>query len=77
MWHLIVLAQFNLLKFDLAPWPIIQTYMARVATRPAVIESLRAEGLVAAVKICGDALAPAFPPGEYNPDQLPNGAILI
>ena len=28
-------------------------------------------------KICGDALAPAFPPGEHNPDQLPNGAILI
>jgi len=37
----------------------------------------RAEGLVEAVNICGDALAPAFPPGELNPDQLPNGAILI
>jgi uncharacterized membrane protein len=37
----------------------------------------RAEGLVAAIQICGDALAPAFPSGEHNPDQLPNGAILI
>jgi glutathione S-transferase len=35
----------SLLKFDLAPWPILQTYMARVATRPAVVETLRAEGL--------------------------------
>ena len=33
--------------------------------------------LEAPIKICGDALAPAFPPGEHNPDQLPNDAILI
>ena len=36
-----------------------------------------AEGLVAAVALCGEALVPAFPAGEHNPDQLPNGAILI
>jgi putative membrane protein len=47
------------------------------AVRVAMKANHRAEGLVAAVKICGDALAPAFPPGEYNPDQLPNGAVLI
>jgi glutathione S-transferase len=33
------------LKIDLAPWPILQTYVARVATRPAVVETLKAEGL--------------------------------
>jgi putative membrane protein len=47
------------------------------AVRVAMKANHRAEGLVEAVKICGDALAPAFPPGDYNPDQLPNGAILI
>jgi glutathione S-transferase len=34
------------LKIDLAPWPIIQTYMTRVASRPCVTETLRAEELV-------------------------------
>ena len=33
------------LKIDLAPWPILQTYIARVATRPTVVETLKAEGL--------------------------------
>lgn len=32
-------------KIDLAQWPIIQTYIARIATRPAVVETLKAEGL--------------------------------
>lgn len=35
----------GMLKIDLTPWPILQTFMARVATRPAVIETLKAEGL--------------------------------
>ena len=35
----------GMLKVDLAPWPILQTFMARVATRPAVVETLKAEGL--------------------------------
>lgn len=34
------------MNVDLAPWPIIQTYMARVASRPSVTETLRAEELV-------------------------------
>ncbi len=34
------------MQIDLAPWPILQTYMARVATRPAVNDALKAEGLV-------------------------------
>lgn len=41
-----VLNWAGMLKFDLAPWPILETFMARVATRPAVVETLRAEGLV-------------------------------
>jgi glutathione S-transferase len=41
-----VLNWTNPMKIDLAPWPILQTYMARVATRPAVNDALKAEGLV-------------------------------
>lgn len=33
------------LKIDLGPWPQLQTYMARVAARPAVKSALAAEGL--------------------------------
>ena len=36
----------GMLKVDLAPWPILQTYMTRVATRPAVNDALKAEGLI-------------------------------
>lgn len=31
---------------DLAPWPVLQAFQARVAARPAVQQALRAEGLV-------------------------------
>lgn len=41
-----VLNWTGMLKVDLAPWPILQTYMARVAIRPAVNDALKAEGLV-------------------------------
>ncbi len=41
-----VLNWTGMLKVDLAPWPIIQTYMTRVAARPAVNDALKAEGLV-------------------------------
>jgi glutathione S-transferase len=34
------------MQIDLAPWPILQTYMTRVATRPAVNDALKAEELV-------------------------------
>jgi len=36
----------NFLKIDLAKWPGLKAYMARVAARPAVQEALKAEGLV-------------------------------
>jgi glutathione S-transferase len=32
-------------KVDLAPWPALQAFRARVATRPAVQATLKAEGL--------------------------------
>ena len=35
-------------KVDLAPWPTLQAYMGRVAARPKVQETLRAEGLIPA-----------------------------
>ena len=35
-----------MLKVDLAPWPALQQYQARVAARPAVHAALVAEGLV-------------------------------
>jgi glutathione S-transferase len=33
-------------KVDLAPWPALQQFRARVAARPAVQATLQAEGLV-------------------------------
>lgn len=50
---------------------------AVTAVRVAMKANHHAEGLVHAVTICGDALAPAFPPGDDNQNQLPNDAILI
>jgi glutathione S-transferase len=41
-----VLNWTKLHKVDLAPWPALQAFQARVAARPAVQETLRAEGLV-------------------------------
>ncbi len=32
--------------FDLAPWPVLTAYRARIAERPAVRDALRAEGLI-------------------------------
>jgi len=34
------------LKIDLAPWPALQAFQARVAARPKVRETMRAEGLI-------------------------------
>ena len=31
--------------FDLSPWPVLKSYVARVRTRPKVMEALQAEGL--------------------------------
>ncbi len=41
-----VLNWTGMMKIDLAPWPILQTYMTRVSTRPAVNDARKAEGLV-------------------------------
>jgi len=40
-----VLNWAGMLKFDLAPWPILQTFMARVGSRAAVVKTLAVEGL--------------------------------
>lgn len=41
-----VLSWSNYLKIDLAPWPVLQDYLARVAARPAVRDAMKAEGLI-------------------------------
>jgi glutathione S-transferase len=45
-----VLNWTSLHKVDLAPWPTLQAYMGRVAARPKVQATLRAEGLIPAEK---------------------------
>jgi putative membrane protein len=34
-----------------------------------------AEGFTAAIRLCGEVLAEHFPPGEDNPDELPNALV--
>ncbi len=41
-----VLNWSNFLKVDLAKWPMLKDYLARVAARPAVKETMKAEGLI-------------------------------
>ena len=41
-----VLNWCNLLGIRLDPWPVLKDYLARVAARPAVRETMKAEGLV-------------------------------
>ncbi|MFZ0790375.1 MAG: glutathione transferase GstA, partial [Chromatiaceae bacterium] len=41
-----VLSWTSVLSVDLGPWPALQAYLARVGARPAVQETLRAEGLI-------------------------------
>lgn len=38
-WH-------NFIALDLAPWPVLQAYQARIAARPAVRKAMREEGLL-------------------------------
>lgn len=40
------LGWMNFLKLDMEKWPSLKEYMARVAARPAVKETMRAEGLI-------------------------------
>ena len=35
-----------ILKIDLAPYPHIGAYLARVGARPHVVEAMKAEGLI-------------------------------
>jgi len=37
----------KLFEIDLDPWPVLQEYMARIASRPAVQAAMRAGGLIA------------------------------
>lgn len=41
-----VLSWTGYLKVDMSKWPTLKDYMARVNTRPAVKEAMRAEGLI-------------------------------
>jgi len=42
----VVLSWSNFLKRDLSPWPFLQEYLGRIASRPAVQAALKAEGLL-------------------------------
>lgn len=41
-----VLGWANMFKLDMDKWPTLKDYMGRIATRPAVKEAMRAEGLI-------------------------------
>ena len=41
----VVLSWLRYLEMDLAAWPALQAYQARVAARPAVQAAMKAEGL--------------------------------
>ncbi len=41
-----VLGWANMFKLDMDMWPTLKNYMGRIATRPAVKEAMRAEGLI-------------------------------
>ncbi len=41
-----VLGWCKYVNFDLSPWPRLGEYLGRIAARPAVLEALKAEGLV-------------------------------
>jgi putative membrane protein len=49
-----------------------------VATMVAEIKAGRpGDGFVAAVELCGAELAQYFPPGELNPNELPDRVVVI
>ncbi|MHB8621804.1 MAG: glutathione transferase GstA [Sulfuricaulis sp.] len=41
-----VLGWANIVKVDLDKWPTLKNYMSRIASRPAVTETMRVEGLI-------------------------------
>ena len=51
----------GMLKIDLAPWPALQQFQARVAARPKVREAMQAEGLIKETAPASNALAATAP----------------
>ena len=41
-----ILGWANLFKLDMSKWPALQSYVTRIAARPAVKEAMKAEGLI-------------------------------
>lgn len=41
-----ILSWARLVKFDLGPWPALGDYAGRIGARPAVVETLKSEGLL-------------------------------
>jgi glutathione S-transferase len=41
-----VLGWAKMVGFDLSKWPVLQQYSARIASRPTVVEAMKAEGLL-------------------------------
>jgi glutathione S-transferase len=41
-----VLGWAKFVNFDLSKWPSLQQYVARIGSRPKVVEALKAEGLM-------------------------------
>jgi glutathione S-transferase len=41
-----VLGWAKFVNFDLSKWPSLQQYLARIGSRPKVVEALKAEGLM-------------------------------
>ena len=41
-----ILGWTKLFKLDMSKWPALQRYVSRVATRPAVQQAMKAEGLI-------------------------------
>ena len=42
----VLLGWTKIVNVDLAKWPVLAAYHARIAARPAVVESMKAEGLI-------------------------------
>ena len=42
----VLLGWTRIVNVDLAKWPVLAAYHARIAARPAVVESMKAEGLI-------------------------------
>ena len=59
----------NFVGIDLKPYPNVGAYMGRVATRPKVQETLKAEGLVK--RTYGSPTGGSLPPAELSGGSVP------